>query len=358
MKFLSRSAMAEILRLTQSGNVVGATFQILANLAQETPASASKRRKPGVAIRKQPRAARSKRTAAHGEESPSEGRFERRLYDGPAGRLDYFLYKPAGSTSGRPLILMLHGCTQSPEDFARGTRMNLLADEYGFLVGYPAQSHSANAQKCWNWFRPEDQRRDAGEPAMMAGIVGQLIAEEQVDATRVYVAGMSAGGAAAAVLAAVYPDLFAAIGIHSGLPCGAATSIPGAFAAMRNGGDRRDRPPRSGRAVPVITFHGDRDDTVSAANSDRIVEEALDAGGSALKRSRLTGEEPGGRRFTREMHSNSADDIVIEKWTVEGAGHGWAGGDSAGSYVDPKGPDASRAMVRFFFSHRMGPSAN
>ncbi|MBC7986211.1 MAG: PHB depolymerase family esterase, partial [Sphingomonadaceae bacterium] len=179
-----------------------------------------------------------------------------------------------------PLVVMLHGCTQSADDFARGTGMNRLADELGFIVAYPAQSASANAQKCWNWFRPGDQRRDQGEPALIAAVTREIIAERRIDPARVYIAGLSAGGAAAAVMGDAYPDLYAAVGIHSGLACGAARDLPSALMAMKNGGAAA--PGRHARFTPVITFHGDRDATVHEANSRRIIAMASAAAGAPL----------------------------------------------------------------------------
>ena len=265
----------------------------------------------------------------------------------PAGSLDYRLYVPAGAAGRRlPLVVMLHGCTQSPEDFAAGTRMNEVAEAEGLLVAYPRQSRAANAQKCWNWFDPKDQGRDRGEPALIAGMVRDILRDHAADASRVYVAGLSAGGAAAAILGQAYPDLFAAAGVHSGLAAGAALDMPGAFTAMRGGG--RATP---GRAVPTIVFHGSGDHTVAPANGVAVAAQAR--GGADLAEAVSRGRTAGGLAFTRTVETDPAGLPLVERWLVDGAGHAWSGGSPAGSYTEPRGPDASREMLRFFLRHRL-----
>ena len=278
---------------------------------------------------------------------PAGASFADLTHRGPAGSLDYRLYVPAGAAGrARPLVVMLHGCTQSPEDFAAGTRMNELAEAEGLLVAYPRQTRAANAQKCWNWFDPKDQGRDRGEPALIAGMVRDILRDHAADASRVYVAGLSAGGAAAAILGQAYPDIFAAAGVHSGLAAGAALDMAGAFAAMRGAG--RAAP---GRAVPTIVFHGSGDHTVAPANGVAVAAQAR--GGENLAEAVSSGRAEGGLAFTRTVGTDPTGLPLVERWLIDGAGHAWSGGSQAGTYTEPRGPDASRAMLRFFLRHRL-----
>jgi poly(hydroxyalkanoate) depolymerase family esterase len=291
---------------------------------------------------------------------PEGARFETRVYADAVGSRAYKLYVPSSLRGGLPvpLVVMLHGCTQSPDDFAAGTRMNTLAEEQNFLVVYPTQPASANAQKCWNWFSPADQERDCGEPALIAGITRQVMRDYAVDPARVYAAGLSAGGAAAAIMGEAYPDLYAAVGVHSGLACGAASDIPSAFAAMRQGGAGTGRKFAGGAmareargTVPTIVFHADNDTTVHPRNGEHVLAQAGATAGE-LRTTVEHGQAPnGGRTFTRTLHANDRGMAVLEQWIVHGGGHAWSGGNSEGSYTDPRGPDASRAMLRFFFDH-------
>jgi poly(hydroxyalkanoate) depolymerase family esterase len=284
---------------------------------------------------------------------PDGARFEERQHANAAGTRAYKLYVPSGYTGQpMPLVVMLHGCTQSPDDFAAGTRMNELAEEELFLVAYPAQAQAANPQRCWNWFSPGDQARDAGEPSLIAGITRDVMREFSVDEGRVYIAGLSAGGAAAAIMGAAYPDLYAAIGVHSGLACGAASDMPSAFAAMKKGGGRRGK---AGVAVPTIVFHGDRDATVAPVNGDEVIAQskASRAYGTTVK----SGQSEGGVGYTATVHADAGGRAMLEHWVLHGAGHAWSGGSASGSYTDPRGPDASREMLRFFLEHPMDEGA-
>jgi poly(hydroxyalkanoate) depolymerase family esterase len=297
---------------------------------------------------------------------PAEPAFVDSTFTGAAGTRAFKLFEPAGfGAQALPLLVMLHGCTQSPDDFAAGTRMNELAQQEGLFVLYPAQAPRSNAHKCWNWFTPGDQRRGAGEPSLIAGMTRHVLRTHPIDGARVYVAGLSAGGAMAAILAREYPDLFAAAGIHSGVPAGAAHDVASAFAVMKAGPSAAAAPlafrsappgePRPAAFTPVIVFHGDADSTVAAANGDAVIDATLGAERNAtrIEAESVAGRE--GRSFQRKVWRAADADAkapsLAEHWIVHGAPHAWSGGASAGSYTDPSGPDASREMLRFFREH-------
>ena len=303
-------------------------------------------------------------------DAPTRGahaaRFVSRAYTNHAGTRAYKLYVPASAANDAdepvPLVVMLHGCTQSASDFAAGTRMNALADQHGFVVAYPEQPANANGARCWNWFRPEDQARDRGEPSLIAGITREIASSHRIDPRRIFVAGMSAGAAMAIVLGATYPDLYAAVGAHSGLPYGAAHDVPSAMAAMQGGkavaraagaGDARDA------MIPTIVFHGDRDRTVHARNATTIVDRTAHAfaGHCALDVTVRERGDPAQGSFTHTVIADSANRPVIESWVVHGIGHAWSGGSPDGSFTDARGPDASREMIRFFHSQLRAGSA-
>jgi poly(hydroxyalkanoate) depolymerase family esterase len=281
--------------------------------------------------------------------APAGTKFVEGAYSNPAGSRTYKLFVPSGyHGKPLPLVVMLHGCTQSPDDFAAGTRMNFIAEEQSCFVVYPAQRSDANPSKCWNWFRAADQCRDEGEPSLIAGITRQVMQDYSVDPKRVYVAGLSAGGAAAAIMGATYSDIYAAVGIHSGLPYGAATDMPAAFAAMRTGVATGRRAALHGPRVPSIIFHGDRDSTVHPDNGAQALQQSLAE--AKTQKTVQRGRVPGGHRYTRTIYAKDGRED-LEHWSIHGAGHAWSGGSAAGSYTDPQGPDATKEMVRFFLAN-------
>jgi len=284
---------------------------------------------------------------------PEGAKFIEGAYSNPGGSRAYKLFIPSRyQGQPLPLVVMLHGCTQSPDDFAAGTRMNFIAEEQTCFVVYPAQPREANRAKCWNWFRTADQQRGRGEPSLIAGITRQIIRDYSVDSKRVYVGGLSAGAAATAIMGATYQDLYAAIGIHSGLPCGAATDLPSAFVAMRQGDRSDDRVILgAGPPVPTIVFHGDRDTTVHPNNGDHILEQFMRTTSTQKKVHR--GRVAGGHAYTCTIHTDASGRGIFEHWNIHGAGHAWSGGSPVGSYTDPRGPDATREMLRFFLEHSL-----
>ena len=293
-----------------------------------------------------------------------EGRFVESSFTGSAGTHAFKLFVPDGyEGDALPLVVMLHGCTQDPDDFAAGTQMNAIAQEQGFFVLYPAQTQRANATRCWNWFSPQHQRRGSGEPALIAGMTRHILQTYSVDHDRVYVAGLSAGGAMAAILAREYPDLFAAAGVHSGIVPGGASDVASAFAVMRTGRGAAwslptftmptDAAPPTHGSAPLIVFHGDADTTVAIANADAVLAGAI--ADRSLVATTTQGMAATGERAFRRTVWRRDDDAdapsVAEHWVVHGSPHAWSGGDASGSYTDPAGPDASREMLRFFAEH-------
>ncbi|HEY5149520.1 MAG TPA: PHB depolymerase family esterase [Mycobacterium sp.] len=278
---------------------------------------------------------------------PVRGQTQHHVYAGPSGSRRYDLYVPIAD-AGRPvpLLVMLHGGAQSAADFAAGTRMNEMADRHTFLVAYPEQSREANPNRYWNWFRDSDQHAGAGEPAIIAGIVREIMARHSVEADQVFVAGMSSGGAMAAVMAATYPEMFSAVGVHSGIAYGAAHDVSSGFTAMRSGGT-----PDVGGRLPLIIFHGDSDTVVAPVNAERQLaarlarEDHLDRWPAPLQQSNPGGS---GRQHTRTVFTDDKGSIVTELWLVHGTGHAWSGGSGGGGNTDPRGPDATAEMVRFF----------
>ena len=362
MRDASQAAMIEATRLTRAGRIDEAMAKLRGTLDIRMPDAATARSSWHIpeALRKWFRGADPYRGRSAPSSSPApdfgpkSGQFLSRSYDNHAGVRGYRLYIPSGYRGEpAPLVVMLHGCKQNAEDFAAGTRMNAHAEELTCLVVYPEQTARANPSQCWNWFRPEHQRRGHGEASLIAGITEQVMGDFLVDSQRVYVAGMSAGGAAAAVMGSAYSDLYAAVAIHSGLPCGAACDVSSAFAAMREGGPlrygSRANPAGPTRIVPTIVFHGDQDRTVHPHNSEQVLAQAM--ADTELNKKVEFGQVPGGHAFTRTLYTDGKGTVMLESWTIHGAGHAWSGGSSAGSYTDPRGPDATREMLRFFLDH-------
>ncbi len=293
---------------------------------------------------------------------PPGAAFLNKTFSCAAGSRDYKVYLPSPVNGRkRPLIVMLHGCTQDPDDFAIGTGMNLLAEEQGFIVAYPRQPATANHSACWNWFERKDQMRGEGEPCIIAGITRAIMAEFDIDTKQVYVAGLSAGGAMALIMSVTYPELYAATGVHSGLAYGLASDLPSAFAAM--GGNtspvakaqRKARP--KGARIRTIVFHGGSDRTVHPSNAGLIVADARVGFPGAAQETQL-GRSAGGRAYTRTSIRDARGVVYVEHWAIEGLAHAWSGGSPEGSYTDPDGPDASREMLRFFLESPAPASIN
>lgn len=342
----SRSAMAAATNLTRQRRLAEATALLRRTLAAK-PAGGTPVARAATGSPQIPEARRMDGTV---------GRDFRTLsYANAAGSRSYRLYVPGGYRGDpTPLVVMLHGGTQSAVDFAAGTRMNELAERDTFFVAYPEQSRSANSMGYWNWFEPAHQRSGAGEPSLIAGITAEVMSTFCIDPARVGVAGLSAGGAMAAVMAATYPELYAATAVHSGLPYGAAHDVPSALSAMKGGNGHR---PVSGRgragSVPLIVFTGDADTTVAPVNADHLVRDAL-SGCVPTTPTTAAGRIPGGRSYSRTDHRDATGRVRVECWTVHEAGHAWAGGSPLGSYTDPLGPNASAEIVRFFTEQAKG----
>ena len=297
------------------------------------------------------------------------------IYDGPAGSRPYFVYTPQNYQPGTavPLIVMLHGCTQTPLDLATGTGMNQLAEQYDFIVAYPEQTSAYNSALCWNWFNPANQFRGGGEPAILAGIVQEIernTAEWTIDVHRIYVTGISAGGAMAVILGATYSDIFAAIGVHSGTEYRAITSLgTGGDVFLQGGPDPIQQGQaayaamgRFARVVPTIVFHGTKDAVIAPTNGNQVVQQWMETDVLASHgtyhadfhspNSTRNGQVAGGHSYTVYQWNDDKGNEVQEYWLVDGMGHAWSGGNP-GISTDPQGPSASLAMYLFFNNHPM-----
>jgi len=309
-----------------------------------------------------PRAPRKKAPAGRGASRAAR-------YAGAAGSRPYHCYIPSGlrRTTGVPLLILLHGCLQTPAEFAEATRFNQLADRHGFLVVYPEQTLTHNLQRCWNWFDARHHERSHGEPAILAGIAREVMAERtrwRIDHDRVYVAGLSAGGAMALVLGATYPDLFAAIGVHSAPPYRSATSRSGALTAMAG---RSIVPPAHAASMsgiaPMILFQGRIDSTVRVVNAVRITDQwrslherrlVGDRDPDRITRQReITHLTASGRTSTVTRWYSASGRKLLESWQVERLAHAWSGGRKGVPFSDPQGPRATTEMWRFLSGHRL-----
>jgi poly(hydroxyalkanoate) depolymerase family esterase len=291
------------------------------------------------------------------------GRFVQEQYDGAGGARSYMLYIPSGYDGARqlPLVVALHGCTQSAADLAAGSRLNVAAERDTFLVAYPEQSPDAHPMKCWNWYLPEHQKRDDGEPALVAGITRQVQQQYSVDTTRTFLAGISAGAALAVHTAVAYFELYRALALHAGVPYRAAASMAEALEVLQSGiADPQAHvfPARAqfdiiARTLPVIIFHGQRDALVAVRNGEqlarqwlalhRVHPDAASNGGVTT-----AGTSLGGYHYTRTVHTNEHAQTLVELWLVDELGHAWSGGSRDGTYTDAAGPDATAEMLRFF----------
>lgn len=365
MSALFKKFLQEATRLTRHGSLQEATRAIQQALGRAAPPSTAPAASPwktdsdviDVVARPMPQPVSEPVRPLHPFAQPASndgpGEFTEATFTHAGIARSYKLYTPPHATRNAtqltqpaqplPLVLMLHGCTQNPDDFATGTGMNALALEHGFVVVYPAQNQKANAQRCWNWFTPADQQRDTGEAAWLAALVHEVTRLRAIDPTRVYVAGLSAGGAMASILGHTHPDVFAAVGVHSGLACGVASNVISALSVMKNGRSAAGATSKTSK-LPTIVFHGDADKTVHPHNAEAVLQ-------TAIGHTQTTAHATSGERYTRTTYQSADGRSIAENWTLHGTGHAWSGGSAKGSYTDPQGPDASAEMWRFFAEH-------
>ncbi|PHQ63974.1 MAG: esterase [Sphingobium sp.] len=335
-------------RLVKKRRPLSAAFALQDML--KPPPSPAKKKRPKTATR--PLVARARRPAKDTPSRPAPGSFITGRHETRYGAIGYKLYTPEGSSRRRmPLVVMLHGCTQTADDFATGTRMNRLADELGFLVLYPEQSQNANFARCWNWHDPENQSRGGGEAGMIAALTRHVMSLCNANRSRIYIAGISAGGAAATIVGAAYPDLYVAVGVHSAVPQGDIRSLRAALAAMQGKGGAIQTA-KLPRQLPTIVFHGDKDRVVHPSNASGFLRNLERTSVGPLTLRTLAGRSEGGRDFTRRIYQDRFKTVLLEDWTIHGSGHSWSGGSAMASHTDPAGPDASREMLRFFLARR------
>ncbi len=352
MKTLIPRAFSTVANLSRAGSAADyANDLVRRTLAQHGLASQAQDTvlAPGKAGLTNPRSARMNERAKLRSDAalPDGASFTAANFSCAEGERRYLIYVPASAQDGlEGLIVMLHGCTQTPEDFAAGSRMNALAETHRLVVVYPHQSRGENAQSCWNWFRRGDQMRDRGEPAILAGLAIEIAVRHEIPTDKVFVAGLSAGGAMAAILGEAYPEVFTAVGVHSGLPVGSAKDVPSAFAAMGGNPLPRASDTRA-QTARMIVWHGTADITVHPRNAEEIVRQALDAGPGQTLQTEDQGKA-GGRSYTRAVTFDDTGAALVEHWKIDGLGHAWSGGSAEGSYTDGQGPDASAEMIRFF----------
>lgn len=335
--------MTEVTRLTQTGKLRDATAAIQAALRGGKAPTADKN--ANVIDIQAREIKRGVKDAGQAAAPSSTGHFITGSHTEAAGMRKFKLFVPPNSAGKTlPLVVMLHGCTQNPDDFAAGTGMNEAALKRGFYVLYPAQAQTANPSRCWNWFKHNHQRRERGEPAILAGMTREVMKQRNIDPHNVFVAGLSAGGAMAAILGDAYPELFAAVGVHSGLATGSAVNVQQALSVMKDGGGAASA---GSQTPPTIVFHGDQDSTVHPANGEQVV--AASAGNAAPETEKA--RSANGRDYTRRIYREAGGQVLAEHWSVHGAGHAWSGGSTRGSYTDGRGPDATEEMLRFFWAH-------